>query len=446
MNPLEAIAKNLMSFGEKDLCLNLLKIFGEKSHNYFEYDTVAKILFEINEYEQSLKYAEKALKYAKTYHERDATLTNLVNLYNRNNQPEKSIKIAKDAIKKNYSVEMLFEMSVSYGMLGNPKESKRLLSKVLQDKTLPDDLRKRANHNYGSFYINENNLVEGLKYKLPLMEKNTYEKYSKPKCKRWDGKITKGTTIYIDGNCGCGDEIMHIRFLTDLKNLGMNPIWITPRKILVDIFKHNGFECIHSKDNIKYKNTDVWIYALSLPYFLNVDVKKLNRTPYLTPLPEKEDKYSYIKKDKKIKLGIFWNSKSGFEQAHFRVVDFNKLAKVVDKEKFSLYSLQMDDVPVPKKYKNRITEFHSKDREFDDTFSIINQMDCIITSCSATAHIAAAIGKKVFVLSPIMKYYSWNGENDKCWWYGDHVTILTQDKPRVWNNPLKKLEELLNEL
>lgn len=446
MDPLEAIAKNLVAFGEKDLCLNLLKIFGEKAHNYYEYDTVAKILFDVKEYEKSLKYAEKALKNAKNYDERSATSVNLVNLYNRTNYPEKSLKLANELIKNNPSSEISFEMSVSYGMLGNLDKSKKILTKVLQDKTIPEELRQRANYNYGSFVIKDNNLVGGLELKIPLMESESYQKFSKPKCKKWDGQIKQGITIYVDGNCGCGDEVMHIRFLSDLKKLGMNPIWITPRKGLVNIFKNNGFNCVYIKDNIKYKDTDVWVYALALPYVLNKDVKELGRTPYLTPLPEKENKYSYIKKDKKIKLGIFWNSQSSYEQAKFRAVDFNNLIKVVDKEKFSLYSLQMDDVPVPKKYKNRIKEFHFKDRDFDDTFSIINQMDCIVTSCSATAHIAAAIGKKVFVLSPVLNYYSWNGENNKCWWYGDHVTILSQDKPRVWNNTLKKLEELLNEL
>ena len=106
----------------------------------------------------------------------------------------------------------------------------------------------------------------------------------------------------------------------------------------------------------------------------------------------------------------------------------------------------MSDTPVPKTYRNHVKEFHSKDREFSDTFSIINQMDLVITSCTSIAHVAAAMGKEVCVFVPIMEYYAWTSSTGKTWWYGDNVHLFRQKKPRTWNEPLKKLEEFLNGL
>jgi ADP-heptose:LPS heptosyltransferase len=105
----------------------------------------------------------------------------------------------------------------------------------------------------------------------------------------------------------------------------------------------------------------------------------------------------------------------------------------------------MSDVPVPDSCKNHIQEFHSKDREFADTFSIISQMDLVITSCTSIAHIAAAMGKEVCVFVPIMEYYVWTSSNEKSWWYGDNVHMLKQKRPRNWAEPLQQLKEFLND-
>ena len=142
---------------------------------------------------------------------------------------------------------------------------------------------------------------------------------------------------------------------------------------------------------------------------------------------------------------MFWNSGSGFEQAHFRSVDFFDLWNAISNPSHSLYSLQMSDTPVPDSCKNHIKEFHLKDRNFTDTFSIIHQMDLVITSCTSIAHIAASMGKKVCVFVPIMEYYVWTSFTGECLWYGDNVRLFRQKKPRSWTEPLQELREFLND-
>ena len=198
-------------------------------------------------------------------------------------------------------------------------------------------------------------------------------------------------------------------------------------------------------DNPEFPSNARWVYALALPYYLNLKVEDLGQKPYIKPLPEKEQRYSYIQQDTKYKIGMFWNSGSGFEQAHFRSVDFFDLWNAISNQNHSLYSLQMSDTPVPDSCRNHIKEFHLKDRNFTDTFSIIHQMDLVITSCTSIAHIAASQGKEVCVFVPIMEYYVWTSSTVKSWWYGDNVHLFRQKKPRNWNEPLKQLGEFLND-
>ena len=95
----------------------------------------------------------------------------------------------------------------------------------------------------------------------------------------------------------------------------------------------------------------------------------------MKPLPEKEEQYSYLQEDQNYKIGMFWNSGSGFEQAHFRSIQPEPLFDILN-------------------------------RDFTDTFSLVSQMDLVITSCTSIAHIAAAQGKEVCVFVPIMEYLS----------------------------------------
>ena len=77
--------------------------------------------------------------------------------------------------------------------------------------------------------------------------------------------------------------------------------------------------------------------------------------------------------------------------------------------------------------------------------SIIKDLDVIITSCTSIGHIAAAMGKKTIIITPISAYYTWSydeSKNDKCPWYGRNLTLLRQTKPRSWLEPLSELKEI----
>jgi len=211
------------------------------------------------------------------------------------------------------------------------------------------------------------------------------------------------------------------------------------------LFNYNGFETVCVWDKPEFPKDAQWVYALALPYYLNLKAEDLGRGVYIQPLPEKEKQYEYLQEDKNYKIGTFWNSGSGFEQAHFRSVDADGLFDVLAKTNASLYSLQLPDELPPEQYRDQVKTFDIPDRNFEDTFSLVSQMDLVITSCTSIAHIAAAQGKEVCVFVPIMEYYVWTSSTDKSWWYGDNVHMFKQQQTRKWDKPLKDLEKFLND-
>lgn len=446
MNPLELVAKTLYNFQEKELTIELLNAFGKRAETFEQCNDVAKIFFELKNFSNAITYGEKALKLASKTEEKYTTSKNLINAYNQFNYPEKAItQIEKCKKLTPTDPELLFEETTTYAQLGQHEKSHKLLFNLSKRNDLPEEIKKKVHHNLSGYYFRKDDLNTALSHFLTETEKVAYEGIQMD-YEKWNGEIVPGKTIIVDANCGGGDEIMHIRFMKNLKELGMRPIWATTRKQLSKVFNYNGFKSVCVWDKPEYPEDACWVYALALPYYLHLSAQDLGREPYLQPLPEKEEKYSYIQEDKKFKIGIFWNSDSGFEQAHFRSVKLEDYMKVLYNDDYSLYSLQMSDNPVSKEYQSKITEFHSKDREFDDTFSIINQMDLVITSCTSIAHIAASMGKEVCVFVPIMEYYSWTSSTGKSWWYGDNVHLFRQKKPRDWSQPLKELKDFLNTL
>jgi tetratricopeptide (TPR) repeat protein len=445
MNPLELVTKTLYAFNEKELTSQVLQAFGKRAETFQQYDDVAKIFFEIKDFTNAISYGEKALKNTRTKEEKYTTSKNLINAYNQNNFPDKALtQISKIKSQNPQDTELLLEETFSYSALNQKEKSEKLLFDLIK-KPLPEEIERKAYHNLSGYYFRKDDLHTGLQHFLKAGEVEAYKNRELPPFPKWDGTITPGQTIVIDSQCGAGDEIIHIRFMKHLKELGMNPIWTTTRKDIQKLFNYNGFHTELVWDNPEFPKDSKWVYALALPYYLNLKVEDLGQEPYIKPLPEKEQKYSYLQQDDKYKIGMFWNSGSGFEQAHFRSIDFFDLWNVIANPDHSLYSLQLSDTLVPKTCKNHIKEFHSKDREFADTFSIVNQMDLVITSCTSIAHIAAAMGKEVCVFVPIMEYYVWTSSTGKSWWYGDNVHLFKQKKPRNWNEPLKELKEFLND-
>lgn len=443
MNPLELVTKTLHSFEEQELTTQVLLAFGKRAETFEQYNDVAKIFFEIKDFSNAIQYGEKALKLTKNKEENYITTKNLINAYNQNNYPDKALtQISKIKSKNLQDTELLLEETFSYSALNQKEKAEKLLFQLFQ-KSLSPEIERKAYHNLSGHYFHKDDIHTGLQHFLKAGEVEAYKNKKLPPFEKWDGTPLPGRTIIIDSQCGAGDEIIHIRFMKHLKELGMKPIWTSTRKELVKLFNYNGFTSVCVYDKITFPENSVWVYALALPYYLNLTVQDLGQEPYLQPLPEKEEQYSYLQEDQKYKVGVFWNSGSGFEQAHFRSIDPEPLFDVLSKTKASLYSLQLPDQTPPKDYD--IKTFDIPNRDFTDTFSLVSQMDLVITSCTSIAHIAASQGKEVCVFVPIMEYYVWTSSTDKSWWYGDNVHLFKQKKPRNWNEPLKQLKEFLND-
>jgi hypothetical protein len=88
-------------------------------------------------------------------------------------------------------------------------------------------------------------------------------------------------------------------------------------------------------------------------------------------------------------------------------------------------------------------ELADRIESWEDTLDFIDQMDCIVSSCTSLVHAAGAIGKTTFVAVPIAEYYIWttSRKDTSSPWYGSNFQVMKQTELRDWNEPLSKISE-----
>ena len=83
---------------------------------------------------------------------------------------------------------------------------------------------------------------------------------------------------------------------------------------------------------------------------------------------------------------------------------------------------------------------------FSDTAAIIEKLDLVITIDSSVAHLAAALGKKTFMLLPYSADWRWFEDVDTTVWY-NCMKIFRQKEEGEWQEPVERLKEaFLNEV
>jgi tetratricopeptide (TPR) repeat protein len=83
--------------------------------------------------------------------------------------------------------------------------------------------------------------------------------------------------------------------------------------------------------------------------------------------------------------------------------------------------------------------------DFDDTARLISTLDCVISVDTAVAHLAGAMGKKVFLILPPHSDWRWGLNGSATPWYPS-MTVLRRDKRQGPSSFMKTLQNALDAL
>lgn len=441
MNDLEPLIITLKKLGEKPTAIQLLKTLEKHAVGFEQYDMLAKCFFKIKEYEAAIRNSEKTIILATSGRHLYISRMNLINVYNHANYPEKAMDLIEMVeITNPQDIDNKLEKAFSFFLLNEKDKAEEILRTELNNPNITEEIRTKIKFNLGTYELYRDKFQEGLsKF---LFEGRKMDLWKKPLLpfKFWNGvEDIKGSKLIILAEAGIGDEFINVRFMNHLRKLGIDPIWYTERSDLCRIFNDNGYPCV---TNVKNFSEVYWTHSMDIPIYLGLQYKDLWNGPYL------KANSNFIAKHKlnndKFKIGLRWQGNPEYDQDLHRSIPIKDIIKTINFD-CELHSLQKDNGL--EEIENLNIVDHSKDMEtFEDTLGIIHNLDLVITSCTSVAHASAAMGKKTIIFTPISAYYVWSHSMDQSPWYGDNVKLLRQKKPRVWNEPVKELEDYLKNI
>ena len=270
--------------------------------------------------------------------------------------------------------------------------------------------------------------------------KNNYKKFPVP---LWLGnEPIENKVILILQEQGLGDSIHFCRYLLMLESQNPKEIIFMVQKPLLSLFSNFDKKIKILEQDKPLPHFDYYSPLMSLPLAFKTNVETIPANiPYLA-VDDVKNKYwqDRLGKQTKVKIGIVWSGSTIHKKDHNRSLMLNQLASLLELP-FEFHSLQKEirygDQKTLKAYKALYQHQHDLN-DFSDTAALLNQMDLIISVDTSVAHLAGALGKKVWVLLPFMPDFRWLLNRDNSPWYPT-IRLFRQPKIDDWESVIQQL-------
>lgn len=433
---LKPVLIDLIKKEKREIVFDLLHHYFKEAETLEDLDTLGYLSLKAECRDLYLKCAEAAYSKAETPDQLYIARSNLYKAYNVLNQPEKALFYIDINLKLTPDdFETLTQKAFNIALMGDRKTSENMLLELI--KKYPEKSKQLSSALSGKM-LREGETAKGI---AAFMNQTRPEKHGRFEqmlgMRKWDGKAIPGGIVYVDGEGGIGDEIINIRFFDNIRNMGMKPIlystWSEYRIDTVNLFRRHGYDVITEAYSI-YKNAP-WTPMMCLPSTLNLDESSLWAGPYLTPLRNPRNKIN----NNKFKIGIKCSGNPYFSQDEYRKIPIDILLSYLPKDAEIYY---IDKSP---SYHPAVIDLADYIDSWEDTLDYIDQMDCIVSSCTSLVHAAGAMGKATVVVVPIAEYYIWSTsrKDTSTPWYGDNFHVCKQTTVRDWNAPLTQAKDIV---
>jgi hypothetical protein len=320
----------------------------------------------------------------------------------------------------------LLDKTLELSLHGDFRRSYVLL-KELEENNQSDN---RIAFNLGWYEIHKGNLLEGHKYLSRGRNENVFGNRHIGSCKPiWDGQ--RGVNVLMEMEGGLGDQIHAVRYAKDVASYG-NRVVLSGCQNLVDLMIDcEGVSAFVQHEAALGTYHDYWLPSMDAPIPLGLEWKDVSGEPYIRRTGKSEGK-----------VGVKWSGNPMFEHEQHRLFPSEIMFDAV--RDLDCISLQKEDgetdgnTPTPDWMEKPSLE------TWADTRRQLSRCDLVITSCTAVAHLAGAMGIQTWIVVPILPYYLWALPGHKTPHY-DSVTLFRQEQYGDWEAPFKEIKKKLQE-
>jgi hypothetical protein len=261
----------------------------------------------------------------------------------------------------------------------------------------------------------------------------------------WTGQAIGKGKILVYQEQGIGDAIIALRALPFLAARGVRFDLCVDPALASLAARAGGMEKLiasRSRPDPRALGCNYSICLFGLFASLDLDHTTLSRNPtLLVPSPDRAPQArSRIRALPGRRIGLAYGGNPQRRDDWFRAVSPGHLAPLSTLKGISWVNLSIDQRPDKAEVLEMLnaTDPLQGLTDFEETAAIISELDAVVTIDSSVAHLAAAQGKRQWVLVPPLLDWRWQiGSDTKPWWPA--VTLLRAPRPGQWTEVIEEL-------
>lgn len=291
------------------------------------------------------------------------------------------------------------------------------------------------------------------RYLAPGKNKVIYDWY--PAEKRWQGQPFPGQTLVVFNEQGLGDDLQFCRYLPYLKALGEKVILITQKPLMPLLSRLYGVDQVFEfckATHEKLQACDWFIPLMSLPYLFNTTLDSIpNQIPYLTVPPSYREKWQallapQIKNQAVKKIGLVYTSSNDSLFNHARTCPLQFWQPLFSLSGIQWFSLQKGTGTSPAQALATdappMIDLTCHIEDFGDTAALLEQLDLLISIDTSVPHLAGALGKPVWLLTPYIAQWRWLQHRSDSPWYPT-FRLFRQPVPGAWEPVMAQVKQAI---
>ncbi|MCA9073357.1 MAG: hypothetical protein KDA84_30745, partial [Planctomycetaceae bacterium] len=242
---------------------------------------------------------------------------------------------------------------------------------------------------------------------------------------QWDGSPLNGRGLLIHTEQGMGDVLQFIRLLPLIKQQGARIVFACQKPLQNLLSRCPEIDEWFPIDEPGQIHFDLHIPLLSLPGLLGITGDNCPKNvPYVFPESERIERWkSKIENLDGFKVGLGWQGSTTFRGDQLRSIPLKYYQPLAKAPNATFISLQKTDgldqlESLKDQFPVHILQgLDSEGGAFMDTSAVMQHLDLIITSDTALAHLAGALGRPVWVALSTSADWRWFRNRSDSPWY-----------------------------
>ncbi len=270
-------------------------------------------------------------------------------------------------------------------------------------------------------------------------------------CPRWDGRALAGARLLVHAEQGFGDTLQFLRFLPEAERRGATLI-LEVQPGLVDLVAAQPGKRTVLAQGAPLPAFEWEVPLLSLPQVLGTQLADLSDgSAYLEVPPAARQAWSArLGKSDGLRVGLVWGGRPDMPGDRARSPGLAPLLALLDIPGVRWYLLQKGPARSDLQgldLAGRVVDLDGNINDFLDTAGALAQLDLVLSSDTSVAHLAGAVGKRLWLLGAFAPDWRWRippGARRPPWY--PQARVFAQQAPGDWASVVEPVAAALAEL